>query len=406
LKDQDEYLENKPEGFIKDSKRWVIFPKLSFANHQKIVARNETLEEVFSAYQGNDIKTFGEKSGIRLGVAASGISYAYAKECLGAKPPVRLIRVATAFPFPEEFIVKALEGVREVTGQFYLTSLSESCCDFPVQIIGFDPDSDFLIRPWVRQYATDGRPFFAGSNVNVKDGSVSFFSKKHSVGAKLAKSGTGMDNSVFTDLSGVREIFDDAKEKGFCFLSDGDMATKTSAVYVRLEDGVKADTAALRIRQAVSGVQVIQQGKFLRTFADKMNSIVFILWLLAALFLMLTVIALALTFSLTMFERKREFSILRVLGASRPQLASVILGEASLLGAAGAACGVFLSALALLPFSVLIAQKLDMPFCLPPVWQMILFAVSVLLILTAACVLSALHSAVRIARLEIYTEAK
>lgn len=305
-----------------------------------------------------------------------------------------------------EDTVRQLEGVREVTGQFYLTSLSESCCDFPVQIIGFDPDSDFLIRPWVRQYATDGRPFFAGSNVNVKDGSVSFFSKKHSVGAKLAKSGTGMDNSVFTDLSGVREIFDDAKEKGFCFLSDGDMATKTSAVYVRLEDGVKADTAALRIRQAVSGVQVIQQGKFLRTFADKMNSIVFILWLLAALFLMLTVIALALTFSLTMFERKREFSILRVLGASRPQLASVILGEASLLGAAGAACGVFLSALALLPFSVLIAQKLDMPFCLPPVWQMILFAASVLLILTAACVLSALHSAVRIARLEIYTEAK
>ena len=305
-----------------------------------------------------------------------------------------------------EDTVRQLEGIREVTGQFYLTSLSESCCDFPVQIIGFDPDSDFLIRPWVRQYATDGRPFFAGSNVNVKDGSVSFFSKKHSVGAKLAKSGTGMDNSVFTDLAGVREIFDDAKEKGFCFLSDGDMATKTSAVYVRLEDGVKADTAALRIRQAVSGVQVIQQGKFLRTFADKMNSIVFILWLLAALFLMLTVIALALTFSLTMFERKREFSILRVLGASRPQLASVILGEASLLGAAGAACGVFLSALALLPFSVLIAQKLDMPFCLPPVWQMILFAASVLLILTAACVLSALHSAVRIARLEIYTEAK
>ena len=305
-----------------------------------------------------------------------------------------------------EDTVRQLEGVREVTGQFYLTSLSESCCDFPVQIIGFDPDSDFLIRPWVRQYATDGRPFFAGSNVNVKDGSVSFFSKKHSVGAKLSKSGTGMDNSVFTDLSGVREIFDDAKEKGFCFLSDGDMATKTSTVYVRLKDGVKADTAALRIRQAVSGVQVIQQGKFLRTFADKMNSIVFILWLLAALFLMLTVIALALTFSLTMFERKREFSILRVLGASRPQLASVILGEASLLGAAGAACGVFLSALALLPFSVLIAQKLDMPFCLPPVWQMILFAASVLLILTAACVLSALRTAIRISRLEIYTEAK
>ena len=225
-----------------------------------------------------------------------------------------------------EDTIRAMDGVREVTGQFYLTSLSESCCDFPVQIIGFDPESDFLIKPWVRQYETDGRgrAFFAGSNVNVKDGCISFFAKKHAVGAKLAKSGTGMDNSVFTDLAGIEEIFGDAKEKGFSFLSDGDAATKTSAIYVRLEDGIKADTAALKIWQAVSGVQVIQQGKFLRTFADKMDSIVFFLCLLAALCLLLTVLALALTFSLTMYERRREFSILRVLGASRPQLASVM----------------------------------------------------------------------------------
>ena len=305
-----------------------------------------------------------------------------------------------------EDTIRAMDGVREVTGQFYLTSLSESCCDFPVQIIGFDPESDFLIKPWVRQYATDGRAFFAGSNVNVKDGCISFFAKKHAVGAKLAKSGTGMDNSVFTDLAGIAEIFEDAKEKGFCFLSDGDAATKTSAIYVRLEDGVKADTAALRIWQAVSGVQVIQQGTFLRTFADKMNSVVFFLWTLAALFLLLTVIALALTFSLTMYERRREFSILRVLGASPSGLSSVILNEAAIIGAVGAACGIFLSALALLPFSFLIAEKLDMPFCVPPVWQLAIFAVAVLLILTGACVLSTLHTAIRISRLEIYTEAK
>ena len=305
-----------------------------------------------------------------------------------------------------EDTIRAMDGVREVTGQFYLTSLSESCCDFPVQIIGFDPESDFLIKPWVRQYAPDGRAFFAGSNVNVKDGCISFFARKHTVGAKLAKSGTGMDNSVFTDLAGIKEIFEDAKEKGFSFLSEGDAETKTSAIYVRLEDGIKADSAALRIWQAVGGVQVIQQGKFLRTFADKMDSIVFFLCLLAALFLLLTVIALSLTFSLTMYERRREFSILRVLGASRPQLASVILGEASLLGTVGAACGIFLSALVLLPFSFLIAEKLDMPFCVPPAWQLAVFAVAVLLILTGACVLSALHTAIRISRLELYSEAK
>lgn len=47
IKDKSEYYHNKPEGFIKDSKRWVIFPKLSFMNHQKIEARNKELSDVF-----------------------------------------------------------------------------------------------------------------------------------------------------------------------------------------------------------------------------------------------------------------------------------------------------------------------------------------------------------------------
>jgi indolepyruvate ferredoxin oxidoreductase alpha subunit len=38
IKDEDEYYKNKPEGFIKDTGRWVIFPRLSFANHKKIIS--------------------------------------------------------------------------------------------------------------------------------------------------------------------------------------------------------------------------------------------------------------------------------------------------------------------------------------------------------------------------------
>ncbi|MBQ2315381.1 MAG: ABC transporter permease [Treponema sp.] len=304
-----------------------------------------------------------------------------------------------------EDTVRGITGVRAVTSQFYLTSLSETCCDFPVQIIGFDPESDFLIKPWVQQYAAGGA-LFTGSNVTVKNGGISFFGQKHAVSAKLAKSGTGMDNAVFTDLAGVQDIFNDARDRGYSFVSDGDVHAKTSAVFVRLEDGAKADSTALRIRQAVEGVQVIQQGKFIRTFADKMNSFILFLSVMSLLFLLVTVLALALSFSLSMYERKREFSILRVLGASRSDVSAVILHEAFILGSTGSVCGIFLAALVLLPFSILIAQKIAMPFCMPAVWQLLLFAALTFVLLTAACVLSALHTALRIARLEIYAEAK
>ena len=49
-----------------------------------------------------------------------------------------------------EEIVRTVQGVKEASGQFYLTSLSESCCDFPIQIIGFEPDTDFLIQNWAK----------------------------------------------------------------------------------------------------------------------------------------------------------------------------------------------------------------------------------------------------------------
>ena len=50
----------------------------------------------------------------RKAVFASGVSYAYAKECLQDHPEVRFCKIATPYPFPESFVLSALEGVEEV----------------------------------------------------------------------------------------------------------------------------------------------------------------------------------------------------------------------------------------------------------------------------------------------------
>ena len=305
-----------------------------------------------------------------------------------------------------ETIVRGIDGVKEVTSQFYLTSLSESCCDFPVQIIGFDPESDFLIKPWIQKYNAGGDNLFAGSNVNVEKNSVSFFSKSHRVSARLAKSGSGMDNSVFANLDTVRKIYEDACEKGFAFISDGDVKEKTSAIFIRIDEKSNVDTVALRIRESIDGVQVIQQGKFIRTLKDKMDSFVFFLHTISVLFLLVTVVVLAIVFSLTFFERRREFSILRVLGADRRSLSSIVMHEALFLGTIGSACGVFISALIFLPFNFLISQKIAMPFCMPNAGTIILFAIISCVLLVAACFLSAIRTAIKISKLEVYSESK
>ena len=99
------------EGFVKDSKKWVIFPRLSGANHAMIEKRNIEIGEDFSDYKYNTVS--GDKAA-KKAVLASGISYAYAKEFQLFYPDMKLIRVATPHPLPERFLKEALAGVEEV----------------------------------------------------------------------------------------------------------------------------------------------------------------------------------------------------------------------------------------------------------------------------------------------------
>lgn len=101
-------VQHKAEGFIKD-KKWVIFPKLSFMNHQKIENRNAQLQKDLSSYRFNEyIKGKG-----RLGIAAGGVSYAYLREALGERS-IPILKIATAHPFPSDLALNFLSDVDSV----------------------------------------------------------------------------------------------------------------------------------------------------------------------------------------------------------------------------------------------------------------------------------------------------
>ena len=97
------------EGFIKDSKKWVIFPRLSYNNHIAIEKRNVSMGDDFSEYSHNTVQGSGKKA-----VFASGVSYSYAKEYLGDREDVTLVKIATPHPFPEKLALSVLEKCDEV----------------------------------------------------------------------------------------------------------------------------------------------------------------------------------------------------------------------------------------------------------------------------------------------------
>ncbi len=306
--------------------------------------------------------------------------------------------------------VRAIQGVEALTSQFYLTSLSEGCCDFPVQLIGFDPSTDFIVKSWSRKKlnkaSDDGQVILAGSNITTEKNAVRFFGQVHNISAHLAKSGTGMDNVIYADLKSLQKIFEDAKARGFGFISDGDTKSKTSVIYVKLEKGYRPDTTASRIKGAIPGVQVIQSGKFISGLMESISSFMIFLYAASLIIILITVLTLSLVFALSINERLREFSILRVLGADFQKLRSIVFTEAALLGSFGSLAGIGLSALILIPFNYLIADKLNMPFMLPSAPKLIIFAIITFVVLITACLAAALSGAIRLSKKEVYQEIK
>lgn len=96
-------------GFARDPK-WVIFPKLSYARHVEIEKIQREMANDLSSYPRNAMDGNG-----KLGIVASGVSYTYVKEALellDVSP--KLLRIATANPFPDALALSFLHGLERV----------------------------------------------------------------------------------------------------------------------------------------------------------------------------------------------------------------------------------------------------------------------------------------------------
>jgi indolepyruvate ferredoxin oxidoreductase alpha subunit len=101
---------HRPEGFVKDTFRWVVFPRTSYLNHLKIEERNPKIGDDFSSGRFNRLSGGGKK-----GVACGGISYAYVMEALeGMAQDAALLKIATPHPFPEKLALEFLRDREEV----------------------------------------------------------------------------------------------------------------------------------------------------------------------------------------------------------------------------------------------------------------------------------------------------
>ena len=101
---KDSFESRRPEGFVKETARWVIFPRTSYLNHIKLEQRYTVLSDDFSGYLRNFTETGKGKKGIITG----GISYMYVKEALP------ILKISTPYPFPQKLALSFMNGLDEV----------------------------------------------------------------------------------------------------------------------------------------------------------------------------------------------------------------------------------------------------------------------------------------------------
>ena len=112
-------------------------------------------------------------------------------------------------------------------------------------------------------------------------------------------------------------------------------------------------------------------------------------------------IVLGIGFHLSARERRHEFLILRIAGATRSFLLRMMLTEAAVTSAAGGAMGIAVGAIVLLPFAGLMKEGLMRPYLLPDVVTIALLAVNTFMAAILSGMLSAAWTVGRVTRTPI-----
>lgn len=263
--------------------------------------------------------------------------------------------------------IEKLEGVKRVSPQLYIATLSASCCDAAVQLIAFDPKTDFVVKPWLseqKELELEPGEVVAGYNLAAGVGdTVKFYNTEFKVAAKLEKSGMGYDNSVFMTFETIYKISDaevvpETLQKEY-------MENIISMLMVDVEEDVTPGVFKIDIQNAYPDEEEIYActaDDLMSGLAEQVKKLTGYGSILAFFLIISTSLALICIFVITINERKYEFGILYTWGAKKSQVMQIILLEAFIISLTGGVAGVLIAYLCVFSFKSTLSVKLDIPF--------------------------------------------
>ena len=300
--------------------------------------------------------------------------------------------------------IAEVDGVERMTAQTYLASMTTGCCDVSIQIIGFEPETDFIVTPWLQQSyggALNKGDIVVGDSVSLQVGeTIRFFDQPCTVVARLGRTGTSMDAGAYTTSETIRMLIEAARDKKKDLMSAGDPEDIISAVYIKAAEGYDPANVAGRVNMHVRHVRAEGARSLLSGVSDSLAGVARTVRLLVVAVWALAFVILVVAFAMMIGERRREFAVLRVVGASRGMLARMLLAESVMLSLAGGLLGTALAALVVVPFGGLIGQRLSLPFLLPGAGRLLALAADTLAAVVLVSSIASAWAAFRLSRVD------
>lgn len=300
--------------------------------------------------------------------------------------------------------IASMEGIGQISAQFYLASTSAGCCSVPVEIIGFDPDTDFTIQPWIKQsYHKELKELdvVVGNDLNAFVGdTLTFYGVDVHVAAKLDKTGTNLDTAVYTNESTIKRLIQSSLDKKMNNFADIDPDKVISCIMINVADGYTIEEVLNDINIHVRKVEAIKTKNMISGIARSLSGVSDVIGILVIVVWVLALVIMIIAFTVSSMERKKEFAVLRAIGASRGKLAGLVMGEGITISLIGSLVGIVLGALLILPFSNFLEGAFELPFLLPKITIILLAALMSAVISLMAGSLACIIASYRISRID------
>jgi len=287
--------------------------------------------------------------------------------------------------------LSGIDGVKSVAGQLFIVSARLECCAVAdTMLIGFYPERDFTITPWLNE-ALSGpmadNEEIVGNNIISEPGwPIQFYGKLFTVAGKLEPTGLDyIDSSVFISMPGARAMIEGSAKYAEKELDI--QSNEISAAMIAFEEGIDHAETAIRIEQEIPGIQVIlardmmknaRKSLFLPLKATLATGI--IQWAV-------TLLLVGVLYSLSISERRKEIRLMMAIGAKRKTVLKMLLLEMLLLSGTGGIAGIVIGFSFLTTFQNLMRKAFDMQFVfLSPLGSILLLLTIVLFTLLSGTI--------------------